>query len=83
MKSPPVLLVVGCGDVGLRLLPWVVGRWRVRVLTSSATRVGELRAAGVVPNLLRVSAGIEHIDDIKADFEQAFTKVGLGGSVLA
>ncbi|MCW5909722.1 MAG: O-acetylhomoserine aminocarboxypropyltransferase/cysteine synthase [Cyclobacteriaceae bacterium] len=31
--------------------------------------------AGVLPNLLRVSVGIEHIDDIKADFEQAFEKV--------
>lgn len=28
--------------------------------------------AGVLPNLIRISAGIEHIDDIKADFEQAF-----------
>ncbi|MFD2247262.1 O-acetylhomoserine aminocarboxypropyltransferase/cysteine synthase family protein [Pontibacter ruber] len=31
--------------------------------------------AGVDPTLLRVSLGIEHIDDIKADFEQAFAKV--------
>jgi O-acetylhomoserine/O-acetylserine sulfhydrylase len=30
---------------------------------------------GVLPTLLRVSVGIEHIDDIKADFEQAFEKV--------
>jgi len=29
-------------------------------------------AAGVLPTLLRVSVGLEHIDDIKADFEQAF-----------
>jgi len=29
-------------------------------------------AAGVTPTLLRVSVGIEHIDDIIADFEQAF-----------
>ncbi len=28
--------------------------------------------AGVLPNLLRVSVGIEHIDDIKDDFQQAF-----------
>jgi O-acetylhomoserine/O-acetylserine sulfhydrylase len=33
-------------------------------------------AAGVRPNAVRVSVGIEHIDDIKADFEQAFQKVG-------
>jgi O-acetylhomoserine/O-acetylserine sulfhydrylase len=35
----------------------------------------EQRAAGVLPNQLRVSVGIEHIDDIKADFEQAFAAV--------
>ncbi len=32
-------------------------------------------AAGVAPNQVRISAGIEHIEDIKADFEQAFEKV--------
>ena len=31
--------------------------------------------AGALPNLIRISVGIEHIDDIKADFEQAFQKV--------
>lgn len=31
-------------------------------------------AAGVLPNQIRVSVGIEHIEDIKADFEQAFKK---------
>ena len=35
----------------------------------------EQLASGVLPNQIRVSAGIEHIDDIKADFEQAFQKV--------
>ena len=35
----------------------------------------EQKEAGVLPNLVRISAGIEHIDDIKADFEQAFEKV--------
>jgi len=34
----------------------------------------EQRSAGVTPDMIRVSVGIEHIDDIKADFEQAFTK---------
>jgi O-acetylhomoserine (thiol)-lyase len=38
----------------------------------------EQRAAGVLPNLLRVSVGIEHIEDIKADFQQAFEKVFQG-----
>ncbi len=32
-------------------------------------------AAGVQPNQVRISVGIEHIEDIKADFEQAFQKV--------
>ena len=32
-------------------------------------------AAGVLPNQVRISVGIEHIEDIKADFEQAFEKV--------
>ncbi|MBW4444711.1 MAG: O-acetylhomoserine aminocarboxypropyltransferase/cysteine synthase [Plectolyngbya sp. WJT66-NPBG17] len=35
----------------------------------------EQRSAGVTPDLVRVSVGIEHIDDIKADFEQAFEQV--------
>ena len=35
----------------------------------------EQLACGVAPNQIRVSVGIEHIEDIKADFEQAFTKV--------
>jgi len=34
----------------------------------------EQRSAGVTPDMIRVSVGIEHIDDIKADFEQAFAK---------
>jgi O-acetylhomoserine (thiol)-lyase len=32
----------------------------------------EQRSAGVTPELVRVSIGLEHIEDIKADFEQAF-----------
>ena len=32
----------------------------------------EQRSAGVEPNALRISVGIEHIEDIKADLEQAF-----------
>ncbi|MBJ6118596.1 O-acetylhomoserine aminocarboxypropyltransferase/cysteine synthase [Pontibacter sp. BT310] len=35
----------------------------------------EQLGAGVEPTLLRVSLGIEHIDDIKADFELAFAAV--------
>ncbi len=37
------------------------------------------RAAGVLPDVVRVSVGIEHIDDIKEDFTQAFAKVASQG----
>jgi len=32
-------------------------------------------AAGVYPNMLRVSLGIEHIDDIKADLDEALKQL--------
>ncbi len=35
----------------------------------------EQKSSGVVPGLLRVSVGIEHIDDIKADLEEVFKLV--------
>ncbi len=35
----------------------------------------EQLAAGVTPDLVRVSVGIEHIDDIKADFAQALAAI--------
>ncbi|RMG69983.1 MAG: O-acetylhomoserine aminocarboxypropyltransferase/cysteine synthase [Bacteroidetes bacterium] len=35
----------------------------------------EQSAAGVSPTGLRISVGIEHIDDLKEDFQQAFEKV--------
>jgi O-acetylhomoserine/O-acetylserine sulfhydrylase len=31
--------------------------------------------SGVTPNLLRLSVGIEHIDDLKADLDQALSKI--------
>ena len=36
---------------------------------------GQLREAGVAPDLIRLSVGLEHIDDIIADLEQAISKV--------
>jgi nucleoside-diphosphate-sugar epimerase len=45
----PALLIVGCGDIGLRVARLLCGRWRLLALTSSAERVGELRRAGIVP----------------------------------
>jgi O-acetylhomoserine (thiol)-lyase len=37
----------------------------------------EQRQAGVRPDLIRVSVGIEHIEDIKADFDQALRRATL------
>jgi len=37
----------------------------------------EQHAAGVTDDLIRVSVGIEHIDDIIEDFEQAFAKIAV------
>ena len=47
----PSLLVVGCGDVGLRVLRLLRTRWRLLALTSSPARFDELRRAGAVPLL--------------------------------
>jgi nucleoside-diphosphate-sugar epimerase len=43
------VLVVGCGDVGLRCVKLLRGRARVLALTSTPARVPQLRAAGVTP----------------------------------
>lgn len=54
-----------------------VGDTKTLIIQPSATTHQQLSeaeqiAAGVQPSSLRVSVGIEHIDDIKADIEQAF-----------
>ena len=45
----PRLLILGCGDVGMRLLPLVRERFRVFAVTSNPERCGQLRAAGAIP----------------------------------
>jgi nucleoside-diphosphate-sugar epimerase len=45
----PRLLIVGCGDIGLRIVARVHRRFRIFALTSSPARVPQLRAAGAVP----------------------------------
>jgi nucleoside-diphosphate-sugar epimerase len=45
----PRLLIVGCGDVGMRLIPLLRSRFRVFALTSQSERLSELRSAGVIP----------------------------------
>jgi nucleoside-diphosphate-sugar epimerase len=49
LRRPPVLLIVGCGDVGLRVVKLLRSRWRILALTSDPRRVAELRAAGARP----------------------------------
>lgn len=45
----PRLLIIGCGDIGLRVARLLRGRVRLLALTTSAGRCAELRAAGIVP----------------------------------
>ncbi|KPF42772.1 NAD-dependent dehydratase [beta proteobacterium AAP51] len=47
----PTLLIVGCGDVGLRVLPLVQPAWRVLALSSNPARRAELRQRGATPLL--------------------------------
>ena len=60
-----------------------VGDAKTLVIHPSSTTHQQLTAdeqtsSGVTPDLIRVSVGIEHIDDIRADFEQALAKTGEG-----
>ncbi|MEI7423952.1 MAG: O-acetylhomoserine aminocarboxypropyltransferase/cysteine synthase [Prolixibacteraceae bacterium] len=57
-----------------------VGDVRTLIIQPSATTHSQLSdheqlLAGVKPSQLRVSVGIEHIDDIIADFEQALARI--------
>ncbi|MDB5157231.1 MAG: O-acetylhomoserine aminocarboxypropyltransferase/cysteine synthase [Mucilaginibacter sp.] len=57
-----------------------LGDAKTLIIQPSATTHQQLSdeeqlSAGVTPTSLRVAVGIEHIDDIKADFEQAFNKI--------
>ena len=57
-----------------------VGDAKTLIIQPAATTHQQLSdqeqlSVGVLPNMLRVSVGLEHIEDIKADFEQAFAKV--------
>jgi O-acetylhomoserine (thiol)-lyase len=57
-----------------------VGDAKTLIIQPSATTHQQLSeeeqlTSGVLPTLLRISVGIEHIDDIKADLEQAFKLV--------
>lgn len=57
-----------------------VGDAKTLIIQPSATTHSQMSsdeqlAVGIDPGLFRVSVGIEHIDDIIADFDQAFSKI--------
>lgn len=57
-----------------------VGDTKTLIIQPAATTHQQLSdeaqlAAGVTPTLLRISCGIEYIEDIKADLQQAFDKI--------
>jgi len=62
------LLIIGCGDVAMRLVRLVRGRYRIYALARSANRIVVLRARGITPILgdldrpetLDAIAGIAH-----------------------
>lgn len=59
-----------------------VGDAKTLVIHPASTTHSQLseaaqQTAGVAPGELRVSAGIEHIEDIKADLEQAFAQISV------
>ncbi|GAB2771597.1 O-acetylhomoserine (thiol)-lyase [Hymenobacter luteus] len=63
-----------------------VGDAKTLIIQPSATTHQQLsdeeqRAAGVTPTLLRLSVGIEHFEDIRADLAQAFDAVRNAASV--
>ena len=77
--------IKGGGDGGRRFIEGVklashlanVGDAKTLVIQPATTTHSQLseaeqRSAGVTPDLIRVSVGLEHIDDIKEDFEEAF-----------
>ena len=43
------MLIVGCGDIGLRVAAILRGRWRLLGLTSDQSRIVVLRRAGIEP----------------------------------
>ena len=59
------LLIIGCGDVGLRVAALLQSRYRIYALTHSTERLAELRARGLIP--------------LAGDLDQADTLAGLAG----
>ena len=57
-----------------RVRPVVAGRHHRAIYPCAWARSITRRAAGVTPEFVRVAVGLEHLEDIKADFDQALAK---------
>ena len=68
-------LVSNLANVGdaksLAIHPWTT--------THEQLAEDEKKASGVTEDMIRISVGIEHVDDIIADFEQSFQHLGSEG----
>jgi O-acetylhomoserine/O-acetylserine sulfhydrylase len=51
--------------------------------THEQLSIDEQKASGVLPGLLRLSVGIEHVEDLKTDLQYALEKIKIVSSVLA
>ena len=56
----PRLLIIGCGDIGVRVLKLLAGRWQVMALTSNLQRFDALRLAGATPMV----GNLDHLDTL-------------------
>jgi nucleoside-diphosphate-sugar epimerase len=75
----PRLLILGCGNVGMRLLPLLRDRFRIFAVTTQASKLEELRAAGAIPlladldrpatlaRLARLAAHVVHLAPPQSD----------------
>jgi nucleoside-diphosphate-sugar epimerase len=51
ITAKPRILIIGCGDIGMRLLPILVKTHKVYVLTTQESKKATLRSLGAVPVL--------------------------------
>lgn len=49
--NKPRILIIGCGDIGLRIAKQLSSKYRVFALTSQKSRFQELRGVGAIPVL--------------------------------
>ena len=54
----PTLLIVGCGDVGLRVLPLLAPRWRVLALEHRLEALGTVERLRAMANQLTVAPAL-------------------------